>query len=62
MNDELPPIASARFPRVRVILHLSKSLRDWLHERARDDQAREGGQGRPSMSAIVEKMIRKGRE
>lgn len=51
-----PTIPPTRFPRVRTVLILSAAVRKWLIEQAKDEAAREGG--RPSMSAILERIVR----
>lgn len=58
LKERLPQIGRERFPRVKVGLTLSKSLVDWLLARAQEDQARDGQMGRPSMSAVVERLLR----
>ena len=50
------PIASARFPRKVSTLKLSLAAWNWLRQRALDEAEKDGG--RPSASAIVERLIR----
>lgn len=50
------PVNPARFPRVRTNVVLSIAVREWLREKARQEAERDGGQ--PSMSAVLERLVR----
>jgi hypothetical protein len=50
------PIEPARFPRIRTNVVLSVAVRNWLRQRARENAEMDGG--KPSMSAILERLVR----
>lgn len=50
------PIPAARQPRVVTTISISVAAWNWLRRKAQDEAARDGG--RPSASAVLERLIR----
>jgi hypothetical protein len=51
------PIPAARQPRVVTTISISVAAWNWLREQAQEEAARDGG--KPSASAIIERLVRK---
>lgn len=60
MNMADDRIGGPRFPRARVVLELSEPVIAWLRQQAREDKQIHGTSGKPSVSAVVERIVRRG--